>query len=80
MAYWSIYVSPDEEKPLKKTIQELAKKQRWSFSQAVTGLLREHLLEKKNRISDNDAWDLITAKAFFEDYPQDDKENIYDSL
>ena len=78
MAYWSIYVSPNEEKSLKKTIQKIAEKHRWSFSQAVTGLLREHLIEKKNSLSDNETWNLMSSQSFFEGYPEED--GIYDAL
>ncbi len=47
MAYWSVYVSKDDERSLKKKIERIAETNRWSFSQAVTGILREHLLEEQ---------------------------------
>lgn len=78
MAYWSVYVSEEDEALLKKLIEKLAKKNRWSFSQAVTGILMEHLIEEKNKISDDHAWQMETAQSFFEGYS--DKDAIYDSL
>ena len=78
MSYWSIYVSPDEEKTLKERIGKIAEKKRWSFSQAVIGLLREHLIDEKKRISDEEAWTLLTAESFFEGYSE--KDSAYDSL
>lgn len=78
MAYWSVYVSKEEEKLLKGHIQQIADKNRWSFSQAVSGILKEHLIDEKKRISDEQTWNLLTAQSFFEGYPEED--SIYDSL
>lgn len=78
MAYWSIYLSPAEERILKRKVKNIAEKKRWSFSQAVTGILREHLIEERKRIPDEEVWTLLTAKAFFEGYSKQDE--VYDSL
>lgn len=78
MSYWSVYVSQEDEKALKKKLQQIAKKNRWSFSQAVSGILREHLIEERKRISDSESWSLLTTRGFFEGYPE--RDSIYDSL
>ena len=78
MAYWSIYVSDDEEKTLKSKILRIAERKRWSFSQAVSGILREHLLEEKNCMTDDQAWALLTTQSFFEGYSE--RDSAYDDL
>lgn len=78
MSYWSVYVSKEEETALKGKIQKIAQKNRWSFSQAVTGILREHLIEEQKKISDEQSWAFLTTNAFFEGYSE--KDTIYDSL
>ncbi|OGQ07551.1 MAG: hypothetical protein A3G32_01355 [Deltaproteobacteria bacterium RIFCSPLOWO2_12_FULL_40_28] len=78
MSYWSIYISKKEEKLLRKPIETIAKKNRWSFSQAVSGILRQHLIEEKKRLSDEDNWQKLTTQAFFED--DEEKDSIYDTL
>ncbi len=78
MGNWTIYVAEDEEKLLKKKIQEIAGRNRWSFSQAVSGVLREHLIDEKQRISDDVLWNLLSAQSFFEGYSE--KDAVYDAL
>ena len=78
MGYWSIYVPKEEEKILKKKIEKIADEKRWSFSQAVSEILREHLIEEKKRISDEIGWQMATAESFFEGYS--DQDSIYDTL
>lgn len=78
MGNWSVYVSPDEESLLKEKIKKIAEENRWSFSQAVAGILREHLIEEKKRLSDETGWALLTARSFFEGYME--KDNIYDDV
>jgi hypothetical protein len=78
MSVWSIYISPADERLLKKKIEQIAKKRRWSFSQAISGLLREHLLEERNRLSDEESWSLMSAQSFFEGFSGQD--SIYDKL
>ena len=78
MSYWSIYISAEDERALKKKVKEIAEKHRWSFSQAISGILREHLIEEKKRIPDDESWGLLTSQAFFEGYSEQD--SIYDSL
>lgn len=78
MSYWSIYVSKEDESALKKAVQKIADKNRWSFSQAVSGILREHLIEERKRISEDENWTLLSTQAFFEGYPE--KDSIYDTL
>ncbi len=78
MSYWSIYVSKEDEKTLKNAVQKIADKHRWSFSQAVSGILREHLIEEKKRISEEESWDLLSTQTFFEGYSE--KDSIYDTL
>ena len=78
MSYWSIYVSMADEKALKKRIQQIAEKKRWSFSQAVSGILREHLIEEQKRKPEKEDWQMMAAQAFFEGYS--DKDSVYDSL
>lgn len=76
MGNWSIYVSPEEETLLKEKIEKIAEENRWSFSQAVAGILREHLIEEKRRLPDAMGWSLLTARSFFEGYSE--KDNLYD--
>lgn len=78
MGNWSIYVSPEEENLLKEKIEQVARDNRWSFSQAVAGILREHLIEEKKRISDEMGWSLLTARSFFEGYSE--KDAVYDDV
>ncbi len=78
MSYWSVYVSKEDEKALKKKIEKIAQKNRWSFSQAVTGLLREHLLEDSTPLPEEDSWQRLSTQAFFEGYSE--KDSIYDTL
>ncbi len=78
MSTWSIYVSPEEEKLLKKRVQEIAEENRWSFSQAVAGILREHLIDEKNRLSEEEGWTVLTARQFFSGYSE--KDSVYDDL
>ena len=78
MAYWSVYLSKEDEGFLKPLIEKIATAKRWSFSQAVSALLREHLIEEKSQVPDNATWDQMTATAFFEGYSE--KDSIYDSL
>ncbi|HBF13754.1 MAG TPA: hypothetical protein DDW49_10305 [Deltaproteobacteria bacterium] len=78
MSVWSVYVSPEDEKLLKKKIEKIAEKRHWSFSQAVSGLLREHLLEENKLLSDDESWSLMSAKAFFDGYSE--KDSVYDQL
>lgn len=78
MSNWSIYVSPEEEKLLKKKIQSVANKNRWSFSQAITGILKEHLIEENSQVSAQDEWNILSAHTFFDGYS--DKDSIYDTL
>lgn len=78
MGYWSVYVSRDDDRELKEILNKIAEKKRWSFSQAVAAVLREHLLEEKRRISDEESWNHLAAQAFFEGYSEADE--IYDSL
>ena len=78
MSYWSIYVSKEDEKALEKKVRQIAQKNRWSFSQAVSGILREHLIEERKKISDSENWALLTTRSFFEGYSE--KDSIYDSL
>lgn len=78
MAYWSVYVSKQDERLLKGIIQKVAEKKRWSFSQAVSGILREHLIDEKKRLSEEETWDLMTAGSFFDGYSH--KDSIYDKL
>ncbi|MBI4411599.1 MAG: hypothetical protein HY541_03850 [Deltaproteobacteria bacterium] len=78
MSYWSVYVSQEDERALKGKVLQIAKKNRWSFSQAVSGILREHLIEEGKRISDSENWALLTTRAFFEGYPE--RDGIYDTL
>lgn len=78
MSSWSIYIAPEEEKLLKGKIDSLAKKNRWSFSQAISEILREHLIEEKKRIPDEKAWEMMGTTSFFEGYC--DQDSIYDAL
>lgn len=78
MSTWSIYVSPEEEGILKKKVEEVAEKNRWSFSQAVAGILKEHLIDEKNRLSAEEGWTLLTAREFFSGYS--DKDDLYNDL
>ena len=78
MANWSIYVAPEEEALLKKKIEEIAKKNRWSFSQAVSGILKDHLIHEKKKLPDSASWELTTAQSFFEGYSE--KDSAYDVL
>lgn len=78
MGTWSVYVSPEEESLLKGKIEEVAEQNRWSFSQAVAGILKEHLIDEKKRISDEEGWTLLTARDFFSGYSE--KDSAYDDL
>lgn len=78
MGNWSIYVSPEEENLLKREIEKIAEENRWSFSQAVAGILKEHLIEEKKRLSDEMGWDLLTARSFFAGYSE--KDGLYDDV
>ncbi len=78
MGNWTIYLAPDEEKLLKKKLQEIANRNRWSFSQAVSGVLREHLIEEKKKLADDVLWNLLSAQSFFEGSAE--KDAIYDTL
>jgi hypothetical protein len=78
MGVWSIYVSEAEEKVLKKRIEQVAAKRRWSFSQAVSGLLKEHFIDEKTSVFGEDEWNSWSAKSFFDGYPE--KDSIYDKL
>ena len=78
MGNWSIYVAPEDESLLKKKIQEIAKTKRWSFSQAISELLREHLIQEGKCLSDEEGWALLTARSFFEAYSEQD--SVYDRL
>jgi metal-responsive CopG/Arc/MetJ family transcriptional regulator len=78
MGYWSIYVTKEDEKLLKKKLDEIAAKKRWSFSQAISETLREHLIEEKNRRSDEETWNSLASNSFLEGYSE--KDSIYDTL
>ncbi|MBI4373479.1 MAG: hypothetical protein HY542_01250 [Deltaproteobacteria bacterium] len=78
MGNWSVYVAPEEERLLKKRIEDLAAKNRWSFSQAVSAILREHLIDEKKRIPDDEGWSRVSTEAFFGGYSE--KDGIYDDL
>ncbi len=78
MGNWSIYVAPEDESLLKKKIQEIAERNRWSFSQAISGILREHLVQEGKCLSDEEGWALLTARSFFEGYSE--KDSVYDRL
>lgn len=78
MGYWSVYVSREDERDLKKILAKIAREKRWSFSQAVSSVLREHLLIEKKRVSDEEGWEDLTTRAFFEGYSE--KDEVYDSL
>lgn len=78
MSYWSVYISKEDEKALKNQINRVAKEKRWSFSQAVTGILREHLIDEKKRLTDDESWMMLSTRSFFEGYPE--KDGIYDTL
>ena len=78
MGVWSIYVSETDEKLLKKRIQQVADQRRWSFSQAISGLLREHLIDEKTAVSNRDPWDTLSAQEFFDGYTE--KDSVYDKL
>ena len=78
MAYWSVYVSKEDERKLKGKIQSIADENRWSFSQAIAAILHEHLIEEKKKISEEKEWDKQAIQSFFDGYPEKDK--IYDTL
>lgn len=78
MGNWSIYIAPDEERLLKKRIEALAEKNRWSFSQAVGAVLREHLIDEKKSVPDEEGWFRMSSAAFFEGYTE--KDSVYDDL
>ncbi len=78
MSTWSVYISPEEERLLKKKVEEIAEKNRWSFSQAVAGILKEHLIDEKNRLSEEEGWALFAAREFFAGYSE--KDSAYDDL
>jgi len=78
MAYWSVYVSKEDEGILKKALEKLAQARKWSFSQAVAEVLREHLLEEGKCLSEDQRWDRLAAKQFFEGYTERDA--AYDKL
>ena len=78
MSYWSVYVSQEDEGVLKKELEHIAKKKRWSFSQAVTGILREHLIEEKKLPGETTSWEAISTQSFFEGYSE--KDSLYDRL
>lgn len=76
MAYWSVYITSEDEKYLKKSIEKVAKTRNWSFSQAITGLLKEYF--SKKQFKDEDLWTHLTSESFFKGYSK--KDEIYDSL
>lgn len=78
MAYWSVYVSKEDEKVLKKALEKLVQTRRWSFSQAVAEVLREHLLEEGKCLTEGERWGRLAAGSFFEGYPERDA--VYDKL
>lgn len=78
MGIWSVYVSEEDEELLKTKIKEISAKRRWSFSQAVSEILREHLIDEPKSLSDEARWQMMTAFSFFEGYAE--KDSIYDSL
>ena len=78
MGYWSVYVSKEDEKILKKKLEQVAQKMHWSFSQAVAGVLREHLVEEGERMSDEELWKRLSTKSFFNRYSE--KDSIYDKI
>ncbi len=78
MAYWSVYVSKDDEKALQKALERIAHARRWSFSQAVAEVLREHLLEEGKCLTEAERWGRLAAVSFFEGYPERDA--VYDKI
>jgi hypothetical protein len=78
MAYWSVYVSKEDEVSLKRALEKLAQSRRWSFSQAVAEVLREHLIEEGKCLSEDERWDRLAARQFFEGYSE--KDAVYDKL
>jgi len=78
MGYWSVYISKEDERALKKKLEQVAAKRRWSFSQAVAEALKEHLIDEGKCLSDEEAWQKLSAKAFFEGYSE--KDSVYDRL
>ena len=78
MAYWSVYVSKEDEIPLKKALEKMAQARKWSFSQAVAEVLREHLLEEGKCLAESERWDRLAASQFFEGYSE--KDSAYDKL
>ncbi len=78
MAYWSVYVSKEDEGALKKALEKLAQARKWSFSQAVAEVLREHLLDEGKCLPDGERWDRLAARQFFEGYSE--KDSVYDKL
>jgi hypothetical protein len=78
MAYWSVYVSKEDEKVLKRILEKLAQSRRWSFSQAVAEVLREHLLGEGKCLSEEEGWNRLSAQQFFEAYSERDA--VYDRL
>ena len=78
MAYWSVYVSKNDEKALKKALEKVAQTRRWSFSQAVAEVLREHLLGEGMCLTEGERWSRLAAESFFEGYPERDA--VYDKI
>jgi hypothetical protein len=78
MAYWSVYVSKEDESTLKQALEKLANARKWSFSQAVAEVLREHLIEEGKCLSEDERWGRIAARQFFEGYSE--KDAAYDKL
>jgi hypothetical protein len=78
MGYWSVYVSKEDEKVLKNKIKKIAERHHWSFSQAVSVLLKEHLIEERKPLSEEKNWELLSAQTFFEGYSE--KDSLYDAL
>lgn len=78
MAIWSVYVAPSEAKILKRKIRKIAKKKRWSFSQAVSGIIREHLLNEGGGLSEEGGWASMASRSFFDGYSE--KDSVYDRL
>lgn len=78
MSYWSVYVSEEDNGLLKRELEKIARKNRWSFSQAITGVLREHLVEEKKLPKKGIPWETLAAQSFFEGYPE--RDSIYDQI